>query len=416
MVQNTKTATVVKKSRRITTSTESFVLNSILKHGFRYDYTKAIYKSAWSTIVIICRLPGHGEFEQTAVSHCITGQGCKKCFILSRTHTSKMFIEKAIEKHGDKYDYSKVQYINSTTRVIIICRVAGHGEFLQTPSNHLAMKGCKRCAGCESPSTSVYIEKARAIHGTLYCYSLTNYVNAKTDVKIICMKDGHGMFEQNPRNHLRGSACNACGIERSRLLLRNDTDYFIQKANIKHNFKYGYSNVSYVSADDTVTIFCPQHGEFLQRASSHLLGHGCSFCINKTEYKLYETLKYHYPTLCRQYKAEWCKNKRMLPFDFCIPENKILIELDGRQHFEQVANWQSCEETVRRDTFKTECANKNDYSIIRLLQEDVWRDTYDWCSKLCNGIEEITRSASVRNIYLCVNNEYMKYRAEIMEL
>jgi len=129
----------------------------------------------------------------------------------------------------------------------------------------------------------------------------------------------------------------------------------------------------------------------------------CPFCINKTEAKLYEKILDKYSSLIRQFKQEWCKKKI---FDFCIPEYKIIIELDGPQHFRQIMNWKNPEEQFENDKFKEKCANNNGYSVIRLLQEDVFHDTYDWLKELCDAIEEIKSSNEITNIYLSKNNEY----------
>ena len=132
----------------------------------------------------------------------------------------------------------------------------------------------------------------------------------------------------------------------------------------------------------------------------------CPYCVNKTEGKLYETLVPLYPTLITQFKQEWCKKLRYLPFDFCIPEYKIIIELDGPQHFQQISNWASPEEQFENDKYKEKCANDNNYSVIRLLQEDVFYDTYDWLNDLCGAIEELKNGDEIANMYLCKNGEY----------
>ena len=141
-------------------------------------------------------------------------------------------------------------------------------------------------------------------------------------------------------------------------------------------------------------------------------GKWCPYCKNKTEQKLYDTLKPLYPMLIAQFKQEWCKKSRCLPFDFCIPEHNIIIELDGSQHFIQVSNWTSPEETFENDSFKEKCANDNGYSVIRILQEDVFGDKYDWLSKLQTEIENIIKDDTttiIHNIYMCENSEYDKF-------
>jgi very-short-patch-repair endonuclease len=132
----------------------------------------------------------------------------------------------------------------------------------------------------------------------------------------------------------------------------------------------------------------------------------CPYCVNKTEQKLYDKLSILYPTLQQQFKVDWCKNKTHLPFDFVIPENKIIIELDGRQHFEQVRNWDDPKKTQENDKYKMKCANYNNYSVIRILQEDVFYDSYDWLSELNDNIKDIIKNKKVENIYMCKDNEY----------
>ena len=135
----------------------------------------------------------------------------------------------------------------------------------------------------------------------------------------------------------------------------------------------------------------------------------CSFCVNKTELILFNKLKEKYNTLKTQYKVDWCKNIKRLPFDFVIEERKIIIELDGKQHFEQIGNWQTPEETRKNDLFKMNCANKNGFSIIRILQKDVYKDKYDWFNELPLNIEKIITENRVQNIYMCKNNEYKDF-------
>ena len=135
----------------------------------------------------------------------------------------------------------------------------------------------------------------------------------------------------------------------------------------------------------------------------------CSNCVNKTEKILFDKLVEKYDSLKRQYKVDWCKNIKHLPFDFVIEERKIIIELDGKQHFEQIGNWLSPEETRKNDIFKMKCANENNFSIIRILQKDVYNNIYDWFNEIINNIEKITIENRVQNIYMCKNNEYKDF-------
>jgi len=138
-------------------------------------------------------------------------------------------------------------------------------------------------------------------------------------------------------------------------------------------------------------------------------GYWCPYCVNKTETKFYKIMKEIFPSIIFQFKVDWCKNKMHLPFDFCIPKYKIIIELDGPQHFTQIMEWKTPEEQFKRDKYKEQCANENDYSVIRIIQNDVFNDTYDWIKELCETIEELKNGNDIVNVYLCKNFEYDLY-------
>lgn len=207
----------------------------------------------------------------------------------ARLNTST-FIEKARAVHGDKYDYSLVEYTSAFNRVTIICPI--HGEFQQQPNNHLQGKGCSRCAdeyrgmNCRS-NTEEFITKSRNIHGDLYDYSLVEYTKNNQEVKIICKE--HGEFEQKPSSHLRGSGCRRCaslkGATASRSSNRKGAltqEQFLQKCREAHGDKYDYSKAVYINAHEKVTIICPEHGPFEKSARKHTdRGQGCLKCSRK---------------------------------------------------------------------------------------------------------------------------------------
>ena len=191
------------------------------------------------------------------------------------------FIDKAKKIHGDKYDYSKVNYVNSKTKVCIIC--PKHGEFWQEPRHHLSKHGCPMCGKensdrKQSLTLNEFIEKSNQIHNGKYRYDKVNYVNAETKVCIICPK--HGEFWQAPHSHLRGQGCPKCGRERNINSIKITNEAFIEKATQIHGGKYDYSKCIYKDSNTKVKIICPIHGEFWQIASSHLNGHGCVKCAN----------------------------------------------------------------------------------------------------------------------------------------
>jgi len=179
--------------------------------------------------------------------------------------------------HGDRYDYSRVQYKNIDTKVTIIC--PEHGEFLQTPFHHRKGHGCPKCANEYKSkkmmkSKSQFILDARKVHGDKYDYSKVDYKNVQKKIKIICPK--HGIFEKTPNSHLRGRGCPEC----SHRLVKNNED-FCKYAKKAHGDKYDYSKVHYKNSNTKVTIICPEHGEFQQKPILHFQGRGCPKCANK---------------------------------------------------------------------------------------------------------------------------------------
>ncbi len=190
------------------------------------------------------------------------------------------FITKANAKHENFYDYSKVVYVNAKINTTIICPI--HGEFSQTPDTHLR-SGCNDCGNDKMAekqrlvAESRFFKRAPIIHNNKYDYSKVVYQKNNTDVIIVCHI--HGEFSQRPANHLSGSGCNGCGVERAseKRRLVSETKFFKQ-APIIHNNKYDYSKVKYVGADKKVIIVCPIHGEFEQIPASHLNGCGCEDC------------------------------------------------------------------------------------------------------------------------------------------
>ena len=150
---------------------------------------------------------------------------------------NNIFIEKARQIHNDKYDYSKVNYVNSRTKVCIICPT--HGEFWQTPHNHLKGYGCAECGKEKSHlskiTTEDFIVKSKEIHGNKYDYSKACYKTCDTKVCIICPE--HGEFWQTPSNHINGSGCPKCANEKRKNTLLKDTKLFIDAATLIHGEK-----------------------------------------------------------------------------------------------------------------------------------------------------------------------------------
>lgn len=240
-------------------------------HGDRYDYSLVDYIDTHTKVKIKC--PIHGIFEQTSKGH-LEGNGCRDCS--GRAHYgNEKIIKKFQEVHGDRYDYSLVNYISTHKKVIVKCKI--HGVFSQAPSNHLKGKGCPDCGGNFRYDNEKIIGRFRKVHGDRYNYSLVNYIDNRTKVKIICSQ--HGEFEQTPASHLKGTRCPDCGGR-----FRYDNEKIIKKFQEIHGSRYNYSLVNFINSTTKVKIICSEHGQFEQAPSDHLSGKGCPDCGGRTQY------------------------------------------------------------------------------------------------------------------------------------
>ena len=329
-------------------NTEEFIKKAKKVHGNKYDYSKVNYVGNKIEVTIIC--PKHGEFKQKPNDH-LNGFGCSKCSGHAKSNTEE-FIKKAKKVHGNKYDYSKVNYINNHTNVTIIC--PEHGEFEQTPKGHLRGQGCPKCNGGVVQTTEEFIKKAKEIHGDKYDYSKVNYINNHTEVTIICPE--HGEFKQKPWSHLKGYGCQKCGFEARVNKSRLTTEEFIKRAKEIHGNKYDYNKVNYINMRTKVVIICPEHGEFEQRPGRHLIGDGCPKCCSSTlENYIRSILDKYNIKYIEQKTWDWLVFNNSQWVDFYLPECNCCIECQGIQHFISVPffdQYESLEKRLKRDSNK----------------------------------------------------------------
>ena len=244
--------------------------------------------------------------------------------------TTEEFVEKARKVHGDKYDYSNVNYINAHTQISIIC--PEHGEFKQEPRAHTLQKqGCPKCCNMFGLDRDA-INDLKKVHGDKYDYSKTIYKGAKERITIICKK--HGEFEQRFDAHLQGQGCPFCKAEKIGNLRTLTTEEFVEKAKEIHGNKYDYSSVDYVDAHSEVKIICNKHGVFSQTPNGHLKGCGCPMCnASKLENLMRNYLNSKNLVFEEQKTFSWLKYKKNMYLDFYLPEYNIAIECQGGQHF-----------------------------------------------------------------------------------
>lgn len=198
---------------------------------------------------------------------------------MSKRLTTEQFIEQAKSRHGERYNYSKVDYKNRRDKVIIICKE--HGEFKQKPYQH-TIKGseCPKCTkqkGAHNRLTKgIFIERSKLVHGDKYDYSKSEYNTWDNPITIICKQ--HGEFQQRAGVHLCGMGCGRCGIEQTMKKLRSTKSEFVEKAKTIHGDNFDYNSVDYTNNETKVVIICRKHGEFKQVPYNHLMGQGCPKC------------------------------------------------------------------------------------------------------------------------------------------
>ena len=375
-------------------TTEQFVEQSNIIHNKKYDYSKVEYINNHTKVCIIC--PEHGEFWQRPQDH-LKGNGCPKCFNEKRRGQSKKlkisdFLERARKIHGDKYDYSKVEYKTIMEKVCIIC--PEHGEFWQTPNSHLNHGDeCPKCAHRSyKKTTEEFVEEAKYIHGDRYDYSKVVYEREDDKVCIICPK--HGEFWQSPHQHLSGQKCPKCANEENGKRKRLPLEVFVKRGNDIHNGKYDYSKTEYKNTDTPVCIICPVHGEFWQTPHNHISQkNGCPKCSKShMEIEISRLLDENKIEYVEQKKFDWLVYKKKLSLDFYLPEYNIAIECQGEQHFTKYRYGEDDDERLQkrilRDNIKKELCEKHGIKILYYSNSYVKNGIYNDKNNLLKEIKQ----------------------------
>ncbi len=275
-------------------------------------------------------------------------------------------ISKSKEIWGDFYDYSTFSYVNARTPIELIC--PKHGKFTQKFHTHLR-SGCFNCGKEKRRCDESIIQEFITIHNNKYDYSKTKYEGYRKRIVVIC--PNHGEFKILAGNHRNGNGCLKCSIDSQ----KNTLEYFINKSNKKHNYKYNYSMVEYGDNNlSKVKIICNRHGIFEQRPCHHLNGNGCPTCNESkgelTITKLLNELKVDYT---KQHQFDNCKLLKKLKFDFYLPKKNTCIEYNGYQHYNSIRYFggdAGYELRKKRDRIKEQFCIENKISLIVIKYDD----------------------------------------------
>ena len=306
-------------------------------------------------------------------------------------YTTENFIAKARSIHGDKYDYSKVEYINSRTNVCIICPI--HGEFWQNPRTHLDNSGCPKCGhyNIKHPkrlTQEQFADRSNKMHNNKYDYSKSCFHSIREKVIIICPE--HGEFLQTPKNHMNGQGCPKCGELKAK---KREGDYLNARKNIE-SFKDDIYNLyggkyevvgDYVNNKTKIAIRCKEkykdgseHGIFYSRPDCLIQKHGCPKCsVNKSyaERELNDFIKSHYNgDIIESYRGFDGQKE----IDIFLPDINVGFEYNGLL-------WHSSK--YKENNAMLDKLEKSESENIRLINifEDEWNEKKDICkSRILN--------------------------------
>lgn len=345
-------------------------------------------------LIYICK---NGHETSTIFNSFQSGKRCMKCGGKEK-HTFE-YINQYFTDNQCKL--LSTEYINTNTKLNYICK-----------NNHICnitfddfRKGnrCSKCSGNEK-FTFEYVNQYFKDNN---CKLLsTEYINAHTKLSYIC-KNNHNAITIFGTFRF-GSRCLKCCNEEKKLTYEFVYNYF--KIN-------GYTLLSteYKNAMTKMQFLCNNNHKSSIPFNNFQSGIRCGKCKNKTEAIILEFLKNNYNNITFQPSFDWCKNKNKLPFDFLLNDLNILIECDGRQHFSQVSNWQSPDFNLKNDIYKSNLAINNGYKIIRIFQEDVFGNKFNWQELLKESIEFLNNSDEYI-IYLSDNsNLYNKHKFELIK-
>jgi very-short-patch-repair endonuclease len=334
---------------------QEFLERARKTHGYKYIYPNLGNKIlSYDDIEIIY----NGiSYTQKVVKHILLGRCPEKN---TAKKTTEQFIKEAKEVWNDKYDYSLTEYKGALKKVKIIFNGI---VFEQTAIDHLNKSNCEYTL-----SLDVFISKAIKKWGDKYDYSLITNVICSKKVDIIYKKTNE-VFKQYPHRHLTTAP------EKVRKKIKWTTEQFILESNIIHDNKFDYSKTDYKGIGNKVIIICPIHGDFNQTPGSHLRGRGCGLCNDsKGEKAISKYLDKNLISYYRQHKFEDCKNIHQLPFDFYIPSKRLIIEFDGKQHYEPMSFFGGVEAYERlkvNDNIKNEYCEDNYIDLVRIKYDSI---------------------------------------------
>jgi very-short-patch-repair endonuclease len=304
--------------------------------------------------------------------------------------------------------------LHSKSKYWFNCPNCNH-QFDSNLDNITKGKKCPYCAVpsrilCSEETCSSCFNKSFASSDKIQFWSKNNIHNPrdvfkKTDKKYLfnCEKCNHE-FKIALDKLSGGGWCSYCYGKK---ICESDCEICFNRSFASHIYSKCWSNENTLSpkkvalhSNTKFKFKCDKcDSEFMKDPNSIMRGEWCRFCKNKTEKRLFEYLKNLYPNVISEFNEKWLGNMR---FDFMIPELKLIIELDGEQHFEQIMNWANPNVQLGNDVHKTKLANERGYKVIRILQKEVFNNKTEWLDSYLKP----HLSGTTNNLFIAIGDKY----------
>lgn len=349
------------------------------------------YKNSYTKLNYICK-----NDHKTSIIFSSFKQGIQCNICSSRQKKTFEFIKNDFEING--YKLLDTEYKNTKNKLNYICK-NGH-KALITFKNFKKGNRCLKCSGKEK-FTYEFVKQYFKDNG---CKLLeTEYKNNRTKMSYLCKNEHKALITLS--SFQQGDRCGECSGNKKHT-------YKYVKEFFKSN-KYELLETEYINALTKMKFKCNNNHKSVISFNNLQQGIRCGKCKNKTEVLVLEHLELNYQNIIFQPSFDWCKIKKKLPFDFLLTDFHIILEIDGIQHFKNVSNWQSAKLNLENDIYKANLAINNGYKIIRISQEDVFNNKFNWKDLLKESIEKLIKSED-NIIYLSNDaNLYNKHKFEL---
>lgn len=314
---------------------DDFITEANVIHNNKYIYTKSVYNGSNVKLKITC--PIHGEFWQTPSKHLRgqgCPECAKITRAKSNSSSTDGFIEKSKKVHNNKYIYDKTEYIKNSIPVTITCPI--HGDFKQRPDKHLIGHGCPKCAGNEEITTEQFIERSIKIHNGKYDYSKSKCNGTHNKTIITCPIHGDFEQTPKEHMKGKGCPICA-NISKNKKLKLEDKLVIERTKSICNGKYIIPNDFKYVNLKTKIRLICPKHGEWEILPKNLWNGHGCPKCSNTVSKAEEEIYKYVCGLIgekdVENRNREILDGKEL---DIYVPKLHIAIEYNGlRWHSEE---------------------------------------------------------------------------------